>query len=87
MNCKGCGKEIPANHVQQGGFHMGCDQVEVTIYKFNPRSHGSPVILEENELGNFLDNLRDSDFDETWEITKTKMKKGVLDMLPEHTGW
>lgn len=86
--CPHCKEEIPDNHVQQGGLHMGCYGTEIQVYL---------ITMEDGETGYYDKNLDSAlesikpDLEESGEtaykITPKMMKAGWYYNLPDFEGF
>lgn len=81
--CIACKGDLPTNHVQQGGMHIGCANKEITVYTI--RQHGTRYCVDFNELEVVLDAMG---FDnEEMTIRKRQMTRIEFESLPEFTGF
>ena len=87
MLCKLCKKEIPSNHVQQGGLHIGCHETEIDLWHITLLEDNGKGGFHEEDLNSFLDMAKDMDEDSSYVITKTKKKAGEYFNLPEFEGF
>ena len=87
MICKLCKKEIPSNHVQQGGLHMGCHETEIDLWHITLLEDKGNGGYYENDFSIFSDMMKDMDEDSSYVITKTKMIAGKFYNLPEFEGF
>lgn len=80
--CPGCNKEIPPNHVQQGGYHLGCyeNYMNQDVKVWRVSLDGSSYLHEESSID--LTLLRDG---ETARVATVKRKELLI--MKEFTGF
>lgn len=87
MNCKHCKKEIPANSVQIGGYHMDCGEEEVIVFKVRPESGMQWMIGEGHDWVKYtLEQMHPDDWN-TLEVKCEYMTRIKVEQAPEHGGW
>lgn len=82
--CKHCGKEIPWDHVQQGGCHVDCHETEIDVWFISlPDSPGSGFCENKIEaVKAVIENINEPHL-----INKTRMRAGLFYNLPEFNGF
>jgi len=87
VKCKGCNEEIPMNNVQQGGFHMGCAEGQVEVFKCRINGSGPALVLQRHNLDAIYDDIINLHDEDTIEIEKTTMSRIEFDNMQEFRGW
>lgn len=87
FKCSYCSDELPVTMVQQGGMHLYCFEEwfheEIVIFQIK---HDESCFMDDS-LSFLLDMLNNSEVDDTFTITKFKMKRGDYNALPEFKGF
>jgi hypothetical protein len=87
MNCKECKQELHLNAVQMGGYHLGCAEEEVIVFKIRPEPGMGWLVGEGFDwIKHTLEQMSPDDCD-TLEIECVRMPRITVDNLPEHVGW
>lgn len=82
--CPHCKDEIPANHVQQGGLHIGCYESEIDVY-FISLPHAPDYGFFEVDIEQVREVILN--IEEPHLISKKKMSAGRYYNAPEFGGF
>ena len=86
QTCPHCKKEIPIDHVQQGGLHIGCYEAVIDVYFISLPCDPKSGYYDHNPK-NIFEMLKNSDCEDSYLIQRQQMKAGRYYNLPDFEGF